>query len=109
MDERWLQVLEWIKVLVKAGLTTTLILAQAVACGITPLQHHARAMWEFSGPNNPMHVVRGSAPFPLPHRSGRWSEHASARRLMTSTTSRLVWCRSASLKGRWRIHERRCL
>ena len=109
MDEGWLSVLERIEVLVKAGLTTTLILAQAVACGIAPLQHPARAMWEFSGPNNPMHVVRGSAPFPLPRRSGRWSEHASARRLMTSSTSRLVRRQSASLKGRGRIHERRCL
>ena len=108
MDEGWLSVLERIEVLVKAGLTTTLVLAHAVACRIVPLQHHARALWEFSGPNNPMHMVRGSAPFPLPHRSRRWSEHASARRLMTSTTSRLVRCRSASLKGRWRIHERRC-
>ena len=35
MDERWLPVLEWIKVLVKAGLTTTLVLAHAVACGST--------------------------------------------------------------------------
>ena len=100
MDEGWLSVLERIEVLVKAGLTTTLVLAHAVACSIAPLQHHARAMWEFSGPNNPMHMVRGSAPFPLPRRSRRWSEHALARRLMISSTSRWARRRSASLKGR---------